>query len=375
MLFMIINNKNNNILPNNYFFNPLTSYNNLLEYINLINKNNKLTEFDNKIPIYLKPRNHIPVANYYEVIKNAYDYSDYHFVLYWINFDEATVIIRRLDDYKIDKQFELKVYDINKSDYETIYFKPVNSNEIITNIKFKIQLEKVEINNLQKIPKIIIQTAKSSECNLASYNAVMTFIDLNPEYEYMFFDDAACYNFIETNFDKTVIDAYNKLKPTAYRADLFRYCVLYKSGGCYFDIKQINRVPIRDIINKNSDLILCRDLKPNAFYNAIMLCTPNNKDISNLIDAVIKNVDNNYYGTCPLCPTGPCLCYNIIPHHKTDLVNRFDIIFYSHYRARHKGNIYSEKLKKIICNTAYKGYYKKNLNNYHKEWMNSQVYK
>jgi hypothetical protein len=55
------------------------------------------------------------------------------------------------------------------------------------------------------------------------------------------------------------LNAYNKLKPTAYKADLFRACILYKMGGCYFDIKQINRVPLREFINRNQNLLLCKD--------------------------------------------------------------------------------------------------------------------
>lgn len=34
----------------------------------------------------------------------------------------------------------------------------------------------------------------------------------------------------------TVLACYEKLIPKAYKADLFRYSVVYMKGGCYFDI-------------------------------------------------------------------------------------------------------------------------------------------
>lgn len=376
LIILYYNSFNNNILTNNNSFNIL-NYHNLLEFLDLLNNKNvnKLIDYSTKVPTYLKPRNHIPIANKYIIIKKDDDYSDYHFVLYWINKNEFTVIIRRLDNYKIINPFKLKIYDINNLNYEIIDFEPIDNNVIIENIKCKIELIKTITENEQIIPKIIIQTGKSNECNLAQYNSIMSFIELNPEYEYMYFDDNDCYNYIKNNYDEYVLNAYNKLKPTAYKADLFRVCVLYKLGGCYFDNKQINRIPLREIINYDQNLILCQDTKQKALYNAFMICSPNNLTIKKVIDAIILNIENKYYGTCPLCPTGQCLLYKIDPTHKTDIINRFNHIVYSYHKIRHKGNIYSKKIKKIIINTSYKDYYKKDNKSYYSNlWHNKDIY-
>jgi hypothetical protein len=382
IIFIIIliityyNSLNNNILTNNNSFNLLNYYN-FIEWLDLLKNNNvnTLINYTSRIPTYLKPRTHIPIANKYIIIKSKYDFSDYHFVLYWINNHEASIIIRRLDFFKIEKPFKLKIYDINNDKFAMFDFAPTDDNEIKLNINCDIELIKTNTNNVQLIPKIIIQTAKSEECNLAQYNAVMSFIELNPEYEYMFFNDEACFNYIKNNFDSIVLDTYNKLKPTAYKADLFRACILYKMGGCYFDIKQINRVPLRDIISHDSDLILCHDAIPFAFYNALMISSPNHITIKKVIDAIILNTKNNYYGLCPLSPTGPCLLYKIDPHHKTDIINKHNHGIYSHHKIRHKGYLYDNKLKKIIISTAYRGYYKKEDKSYYAVlWFNKDIY-
>jgi len=370
------NSINNNILVNNHEFNIL-NFNNLKEFIYLLNdkNNNKLINYKSRIPTYLNIRDHIPISNKYNIIKEKNDYSDFHFVIYWINNNEGSLIIRRLDDYSITKPIKLKIYDIYNKNFDMINIDSTENNSIFKNIKCNIDLIKVDTNTNQKIPKIIIQTDKSNDCDLAKYNSIMSFIELNPEYEYMFFDDDACYNFIKHNYDEITLNTYNKLKPTAYKADLFRVCVLYKLGGCYFDIKQINRVPIRDFLDKDKDLLLCKDAQPTALYNAFMICVPNNLVIKKVIDSIIENVKNKYYGTCSLCPTGPCLLYKIDPKNNTNIINKFNHIVYSNYKIRHKGHIYNKTINKIIISTAYRGYYKKDNKSYYSNlWFKKDIY-
>lgn len=37
-----------------------------------------------------------------------------------------------------------------------------------------------------------------------------------------------------------VLSAYDKIMPNAYKADLFRLCILYVYGGCYIDFAEVN---------------------------------------------------------------------------------------------------------------------------------------
>jgi mannosyltransferase OCH1-like enzyme len=370
------NSIDNNSLVNNHIFNIL-NFNNFKEFIYLLNgyNVNELLNYKSTIPTYLKKRDDIPIANKYNLIKEPNDYSDFHFILYWINDNEASLIIRRLDDYKIEKPIKLKIFDIRQEKFDIINIYPTEHNTVFKNIKCSFDLIKIITDTNQKIPKIIIQTDKSNESNLSKYNAVMTFIELNPEYEYMFFDENACYNYIKDNYDEITLNTYNKLKPTAYKADLFRACILYKMGGCYFDIKQINRVPLREIISSKRKILLCKDIQALALYNAIMLSSPDNIIIRKVIDSIIKNVKNEYYGTCPLCPTGPCLLYKNATRHKTYIENKFNHIIHNNYKLRHKGVIYNNKDKKIIISTCYKGYYKKYDENYDDNlWHNKNIY-
>ena len=91
----------------------------------------------------------------------------------------------------------------------------------------------------QKIPRRIFQTWNSFTTNVKElHDRVMKLINDNPEYEYNMFDDDESLKFIKENFKKEVADAYENVIPGAYKADLWRYCVLYIHGGVYLDIKK-----------------------------------------------------------------------------------------------------------------------------------------
>ena len=140
---------------------------------------------------------------------------------------------------------------------------------------------------------------------LEAVNAVK---EHNPEFTYHLYDDADCLDFITTYFDKSVVDAYNTLLPGAYKADLWRYCVLYIRGGVYLDIKYypVNGFKFLELTNQE---YFAKDIEPNGggIYNAILITKPNNTILLNCIHKIVENVKNKFYGSSILEPTGPLL--------------------------------------------------------------------
>ena len=57
----------------------------------------------------------------------------------------------------------------------------------------------------------------------------------NPEYDILYYDDESALEFLKAELPYAV-DAYTRLVPGAYKADLLRYCLLYKYGGVYSDL-------------------------------------------------------------------------------------------------------------------------------------------
>lgn len=55
-------------------------------------------------------------------------------------------------------------------------------------------------------------------------------------WEYKFYDDDSSRRLLKKHFPLEVLQAYDALKPGAFKADLFRYCVLLIYGGIYADM-------------------------------------------------------------------------------------------------------------------------------------------
>lgn len=129
-------------------------------------------------------------------------------------------------------------------------------------------------------------------------------IQSNPKIKFHLFDETDCRTFISENFDETVLNAYDKLIPCSYKSDLWRYCILYKNGGIYMDIKYkcINGFKFVSLTEKE---YFVRDYDTRNTYTALIVALPGNQILLNCINQIVENVRNHYYGENCLCPTGP----------------------------------------------------------------------
>ena len=160
------------------------------------------------------------------------------------------------------------------------------------------------------IPKLIIKTSWHKLNKLPSEirDALNIAIELNPDYKVYYFDDDDIDNFIKSYGEKEY-SAYKKLIPGAYKADLFRYCILYKYGGCYSDIGHIMLKSLDYIIGDNK-LVIVKDkptLNYTGIHNALICVVPSSTFIKKLVDLSVENIEHLYYGENPLDITGPIM--------------------------------------------------------------------
>ena len=175
------------------------------------------------------------------------------------------------------------------------------------------------------IPKLIIKTSWQKLNNLPSQveDVLNITIRLNPDYRVYYFDDDDVNNFMKSYGSKEY-SAYNKLVPGAYKADLFRYCILYKYGGCYSDIGHVMLKSFDSIIEDNK-LVIVKDkpyLNYTGIHNALMCVVPSDKFIKQLIDVSIENIKNKYYGENPLSITGPVMMGKVFQCHYSNYCNK-----------------------------------------------------
>jgi mannosyltransferase OCH1-like enzyme len=156
------------------------------------------------------------------------------------------------------------------------------------------------------IPLSIHQTYFNTKLNTTMFQACMTIHYMNPEYDYHFYDDVDCKEYIQRHYPEYV-NAYQLLVPGAYKADLFRYLLLYREGGVYMDCKSATIRPLREMIHPNVSFAAFRDRPPGAILNSFMACTKGHPILKMAIDQCIKNIETRYYGINPLDITGPQL--------------------------------------------------------------------
>lgn len=88
--------------------------------------------------------------------------------------------------------------------------------------------------NLQ-IPKRIIQTGKSREQPLRNQAMTANLKLLNPDFEYLFFDDEGVQTLIDREFPQ-YRDVFESFRAPIQKYDFFRYLAVFHYGGFYFDL-------------------------------------------------------------------------------------------------------------------------------------------
>jgi hypothetical protein len=150
------------------------------------------------------------------------------------------------------------------------------------------------ISQNQKIPRIIWQTFKTDTVPQEMYRAAMSWLEYNPEYEYRFFEDENCISFIKEHFDAKVLEAYYRIEPGAFRADLWRYCALYIYGGVYADIDTVCQSPLSKLIQEDDEFISpCATTSDYAIFNAFICTIPQHpflkRTIERAADLILSN--------------------------------------------------------------------------------------
>ena len=141
-------------------------------------------------------------------------------------------------------------------------------------------------------------------------------VKMNPEFDIYIYSEKEAIDFLKKHFDAELLAAYNGFKPSAYRSDLFRYCVLYIMGGVYIDTKMDFTVPLKDLIKDSQFFILntkdkwCSDGR--GVSNALIITPPRNEILRMAIDEIVKAYKERSYKEDELDITGPCLIGDIL---------------------------------------------------------------
>ena len=174
------------------------------------------------------------------------------------------------------------------------------------------------------VPLVIYESWKTHEVPTGMRDNIMTLLKANPEFDYYLYSDEDCAAFIEDNYEAEVLAAFKSLKPGAYKSDLWRYCILYKLGGVYLDIKSYSTVPLVDILDEVGTVYV-RDMDAYGYqmiagdfefghclYNGFMASPPKNEIFKACIDDIVKSCRGRLYKRNAIDVTGPCLLGSVV---------------------------------------------------------------
>ena len=192
------------------------------------------------------------------------------------------------------------------------------------------------------VPLTIYQSWQTNNVPTKMRENIFNLLKMNPEFDYYLYSDESSLEFIKTHYEQEVVDAFNSLKPGAYKSDLWRYCILYKLGGVYLDIKYSSVVPLYSIVKANP-VIYTKDLDNNCskfsnftfrtgIYNAFMVSPPNNEIFKESINEIVYSCKHKLYRENSLDITGPCHLSRIIEKHDQSInINKLE--FYHGYNT------------------------------------------
>jgi hypothetical protein len=212
-------------------------------------------------------------------------------------------------------------------------------------------------------------------------NAINTWKTLNPGYTLKIWNNDDCLNYLKNNFSEDHVNCFNGFIPYAYKADFFRYCVIYNEGGWYSDIQQVLLVPLNKINDKNYEWVSCYD--ETGLENKLKKCIQNSFFgsikgsilLEKTIEECIKNYKNKIYTDSPWDVSGPCLLGNVF---KTLNISNVNIGFT--FNDPKDGPCFNINGKKVIINKCctsidVPGSAFKKGNNYISLWKNKNVFK
>jgi hypothetical protein len=155
----------------------------------------------------------------------------------------------------------------------------------------------------RKIPACVIQTCKSRNVPLALYNTYHANADMTRFMMHELFDDHDVRTFIKTEFNTNTLKAYDSITPGAFKADLFRLCILLRRGAFYKDINKPLLVPLEPFMGY--DLVIFRDGIKSYLFQGLLGAAPNNPHIRFALERMVEDILHKRAGRDIFWPTGP----------------------------------------------------------------------
>lgn len=196
-------------------------------------------------------------------------------------------------------------------------------------------------------------------------DAMMTVRQKNPDFEYQFFSDEDCREFLMEHYGKPFVDIFDRIIPGAYKADFWRYAYLLEHGGVYIDGEMQAMRGLTGSVDLSNDLVVPKDREDFGLYQAFVCVRPNHPVLKNALNLCIENFNTHAEGVNDLDRTGPLVFGRALNQYlgrdQTDLIQtgqitrEIRVLSYDHAESDRPYHLYDqhENLLFITSSPAY----------------------
>ena len=163
---------------------------------------------------------------------------------------------------------------------------------------------------ITSIPKRIVQFWDEPEPPKEVQKICQTWINFNPEYEYIRFDLETAFAFMQTHYDDKVLKAFVNCDQPATQADFFRLAYLNKMGGFYADADDMCRQSLDRLVNLNPELVVLQE-DFACIGNNFLGCIPGQTVIRTAFYRAVNSL-SYYCNESPWFKTGPGLLTSVL---------------------------------------------------------------
>lgn len=163
---------------------------------------------------------------------------------------------------------------------------------------------------LPTIPRRIVQFWDEPEPPQELRRICQSWLNLNPEYQYIRFSLKTAVAFLEEHYDSKVLKAFANCDQPATQADFFRLAYLNKMGGFYADADDLCRQSLDNIVNLNPELVVLQE-DFACIGNNFIGCIPGQTMISTAFHKAVNSL-SRYCNEGPWFKTGPGLITSVV---------------------------------------------------------------
>lgn len=145
------------------------------------------------------------------------------------------------------------------------------------------------------IPKIIWQTYKTPVPPAQSAELIKSWLDLNPDYTWYYFDDEKCQKFIQDHFDDSFYQMYISLPIGVMKSDVWRIAVVYIYGGIYADLDTKCLVSANSWITDSEDLVVGVETPHGALNNFVFAAASRHPALKTVLETLMDLYNSPYF--------------------------------------------------------------------------------